>query len=73
MSCQDYCAGRLRGIVENLKLRGEVGEDFHVEIRPVPPGLSWIPRNSYIAKCEHGRQFLMREARPRGKKKGKRG
>lgn len=65
MSCADYCAGRLRGIVENQRLLGEFEDpDFDVEIKLLR-GLSYIPKGSFTAKCEHGRNFLVKRKRSR--------
>jgi hypothetical protein len=35
-----------------------VPEDFEMEIKTLD-GLSFIPANTYVAECEHGREFLM--------------
>lgn len=59
--CYDYCAGRIRGILENKKLLGEISEDFDVEIKPLNKRFHFIPPNTYVMTCEHGRDFAVRE------------
>lgn len=67
-TCPDYCAERLRGIVENQKRLGEVSEDFDIEVRIVPK-FGWIPGKTHVAKCEHGREFLLVEKKRTGEGK----
>lgn len=57
-SCVEYCAGRLRGMAENLKLRGEIPDDFRVQVRPVRL-IARVPAGAFVAKCEHGRKFVV--------------
>lgn len=59
-TCYDYCGGRLQGIAANLRLRGELPEDFIIDVVPLKPGLRWIPGKTWTAKCEHGRSFILR-------------
>jgi hypothetical protein len=56
--CPDHCVAKLEGICENARRTGLVPEDFEMEIKTLD-GLSFIPANTYVAECEHGREFLM--------------
>lgn len=58
-NCLDYCAGRLRGIVENGKLMGELPKDFELEVIPIKV-VRRVPAGAYIMTCEHRRNFLVR-------------
>lgn len=60
--CAGWCQGQLRGIVENLRLREEVGEDFEVEVWSVR-GIRIIPPHTTILTCEHGRAYAVRETK----------
>lgn len=60
-SCAEFCAGVIRGRVENLKLRGEVCEEFSVTIRPIRSRLSFVWPSTVIMTCEHGQAFAVRE------------
>lgn len=64
-TCETYCSGRIAGIVENLKLRGEISQGFEVEVKMLK-GLRWIPAGSYVMTCEHRRDFLVK---PRAQQK----
>jgi hypothetical protein len=55
--CAAWCAGTLDGIVANLKLCGELPEDFDVTFKSLR-GLMYVPGGSYILKCRHGRDYL---------------
>jgi hypothetical protein len=59
-SCTQYCEGRLHGIVDNMKLLGEIPEDSKFEFTLLR-GLMFIPGNSYILKCEHGREWMVKD------------
>lgn len=61
--CSKWCEGRLAGIVTNLKLRGEITEDFQVEFVPMI-GMTWVPKDTYTLKCEHGRQWWLKDVTP---------
>lgn len=61
--CAGWCEQQLHGIVENLRLRGEVSEDFHVEFVAMI-GLQWVPPNSYTLECQHGRKWMIKEPKP---------
>ncbi len=66
--CAEFCAGRLHGIVANLKLTGEITtEDFAISVRAMRRGLNWVPRGSYEMTCEHGQKFVVREERRAGR------
>lgn len=57
--CARFCGEQIKGFVENLKLRGEVPEDFEVTVRPVR-GLTYVPGGSYQMKCPlHGNIFIV--------------
>lgn len=58
--CSTWCEGQLKGIVENLKLRGEITEEFKVEFVPMR-GLTWVPGGSHILKCQHGREWMIKD------------
>lgn len=59
-SCVEYCEGQLHGIVDNLKLRGEISEDTKFEIKLLR-GLTYVPKGTYIMKCEHGREWTIKD------------
>lgn len=61
--CARWCEQQLYGIVENLRLRGEVGEDFHVEFVPMI-GIKLVPGDTYLLKCTHGREWMLKEPKP---------
>lgn len=54
--CAGWCEERLKGIVENLKLTGEVAQDYEVEFRPLA-GLTYLPGNVPVMTCQHGRSW----------------
>jgi hypothetical protein len=58
--CTRYCEGRLHEIVENLKIRGEIAEDSKFEFITVR-GLTFVPKDTYILKCEHGREWMVKD------------
>lgn len=55
--CATWCAGQLDGIVDNLKVRGKLPEDFKVTFRSLR-GLVYVPKDSYVFECRHGRDYL---------------
>jgi hypothetical protein len=59
-SCRNYCAGRIMGIVDNLKLRGEIEESSRFEVKALS-GWAWIPRDAVLMMCEHDRRFTVRK------------
>lgn len=61
--CAQWCEGQLHGIVENLKLRREIDQDFQVEFVALI-GFKLIPPGTYCLKCVHGREWMIREPRP---------
>lgn len=61
--CAAWCEGRLKGIVENLKLTGKVGEDFEVDFHPLI-GLSYIPGEVPVMTCQHGRSWAAVKREP---------
>lgn len=67
--CTSYCAGRLYGIAGNLKLRNKLPEDFEIEVVPIK-GIMWIPGDTWTAKCEHGREFILRPTKETQRKYG---
>lgn len=56
--CWNWCAGRIEGIVENLRLRGEIDADFDVEIRSAR-GLTWVPAGALQMTCQHRRTYVV--------------
>lgn len=59
-SCTRYCEGRLHGIVDNLRLRGEISQDSKFEFTALR-GLTFIPPNTPVLKCEHGREWMVKD------------
>jgi hypothetical protein len=58
--CTRWCEGRLHGIVDNLKLRGEIEPDSKFEFIALR-GLMHVPGGTYILKCEHGREWMVKD------------
>lgn len=57
--CSTWCEQQLYGFVENLRLRGEISENFRARFEPLR-GLNWIPGNTVILKCpDHGRAWKL--------------
>jgi hypothetical protein len=46
--------------VDNLKLRGEIAEDSKFEFKLLK-GITFVPKGSYVLKCEHGREWLVKD------------
>jgi len=65
--CTNYCTGTLQGIVDNLKLRGKISEEFELSVEPMR-NLMWVPGGSYTMTCPHGRKFLVKQVRSKEKK-----
>lgn len=57
--CWGWCGQQLLGIVDNLKLRGELPPEAEIEVISVI-GLMFIPGGTYTAKCRHGRTYILR-------------
>lgn len=57
--CARFCGGKLDGIVENLKLRGELPEDKTFRFKQLR-GLVYIPAGAYEIVCPlHHNTFLV--------------
>jgi hypothetical protein len=56
--CHRWCGGRLAGIVENLKLRGEIPPEFEFDIRSAI-GLVYVPAGALEMTCQHGRSYIL--------------
>lgn len=54
--CSKWCEQRLHGIVDNLRLRGEIEQDFQVDFEPIRIG-AYIPKDVFTLKCQHGRMW----------------
>jgi len=52
--CSRWCEQRLHGIADNLKLRGEIPDDFEMQLVPVF-GRTFVPKDTLTIRCEHTR------------------
>lgn len=59
--CSAWCEEQLKSIVENLRLRGEVDDDFQIEFIALRGWLVFVPKGTYTLKCRHGREWMLRE------------
>jgi hypothetical protein len=57
--CWGWCAQRLYGIVDNLKLRGELPAEAEIEVISII-GLMYVPAGTYTATCQHRREYILR-------------
>lgn len=58
--CWGWCAQKLLGIIDNLKLCEEIPQDAEYDLRSAI-GLVYVPAGALQFTCQHGRVYILAE------------
>lgn len=58
--CAGWCEERLHSVVAGLKRRGEIDEDFTIELIPLRERRS-VQKDIHTMRCEHNREWMIKE------------